>query len=186
MANHQPPKPPPGKQPQPAPTRPTTHQSPPAPPRQPTQPAPHHGEPQQPLQPPLPPAQSSPPRQPAPDPPPMPDAPQGRDNPSREDDPNAAVALTPEQATGIVTTPQPPKKYRRPLPQPGDNDYVSGQPVNEEEAARIEGEEEERYNRALALTREAEASRSPAAANPPPREQHPASPPPRNPKGDKE
>jgi hypothetical protein len=81
-----------------------------------------------------------------PQPPPKPAAPQ-------------PVALTPEQRTALVTEPHPPQKYRRPLPQPGDNDYVAGQPVNEEEAARVEAEDEERYARAQAAAQEAIARR---------------------------
>jgi hypothetical protein len=41
--------------------------------------------------------------------------------------------------------PHPPQKYDRPLPQPGDKDYVVGQPVDEEEASRVEKEDEERF-----------------------------------------
>jgi hypothetical protein len=171
---NQPPKPPP---PQP----PKQHQPPPPPPRHGEPVQSRYGEPAQPLQPPLPPAQSSPPRQPAPDPPPHADEPHDQRNPTREDHPDVAVALNPEQATGILTTPQPPVKYRRPLPQPGDNDYVAGQPVNEEEAQRVEQEQQERYDRAQNLVRDAEARWSPASGNPPPQEQHPGSLPPRTP-----
>jgi hypothetical protein len=33
-----------------------------------------------------------------------------------------------------------PPKYKRPLPQPGDKDYVAGQPVSDEEADKVEKE----------------------------------------------
>jgi hypothetical protein len=38
-----------------------------------------------------------------------------------------------------------PPKYKRPLPQPGDKDYVTGQPATEEEADKIEQEEAEKH-----------------------------------------
>ena len=38
-----------------------------------------------------------------------------------------------------------PQKYDRPLPQPGDKDYVVGQPIDDAEADRVEKEQEERY-----------------------------------------
>ena len=33
-----------------------------------------------------------------------------------------------------------PPKYKRPLPKPGDKDYVAGQPVSDEEADKVEKE----------------------------------------------
>jgi hypothetical protein len=84
----------------------------------------------------------------------MPDPP--RDQRYREGEAqDVPVALTPEQRTALVTEPHPPQKFRRPLPQPGDNDYVQGQPINEEEAARVEAEDEERYARAQAQAQDA-------------------------------
>jgi hypothetical protein len=53
----------------------------------------------------------------------------------------------------------PPQKFKRPLPQPGDKDYVVGQPVDEEEASRVEREDEERYEHGQALVKEAQARR---------------------------
>jgi hypothetical protein len=44
----------------------------------------------------------------------------------------------------------PPQKYDRPLPQPGDKDYVVGQPIDDEEADRVEKEDEERFARGQA------------------------------------
>lgn len=41
--------------------------------------------------------------------------------------------------------PQPPQKYERPLPQPGDKDYVVGQPIDDAEADRVEKEQNERF-----------------------------------------
>lgn len=156
---------------------------PPAPPARPPQQQPPNrpqgsrdpNEPGQPLVPPLPPAQSSPPRQPAPDPSPQPDPP--RDQRYREgEDRDVPNVLTPEQRTALVTEPHPPQKFRRPLPQPGDNDYVVGQPVNEEEAARVEREDEERYARGLVASQEAEARRQDVRTD-----QHPGTPPPKQP-----
>jgi hypothetical protein len=116
------------------------------------------------LQPPLPPATSAPPRQPPPNPTPVPDEPphdqryqQGAFGVDRE-------TLTPGQRTGIATEPHPPQKFKRPLPQPGDPDYVAGQPVNEEEAARMEKLEEDRYAYAQQAGRDAEANRRPDEA----------------------
>jgi hypothetical protein len=65
----------------------------------------------------------------------------------------------PQQGAGAAE-PHPPRKFRRPLPQPGDNDYVVGQPVDEEEAARVEREDEERYARGLAAAQEAQAKQA--------------------------
>jgi hypothetical protein len=116
------------------------------------------------LRPPLPPATSAPPRQEPPNPTPRPDEPehdqryqQGAFGVDRE-------ALTPEQRVGLVTEPHPPQKFRRPLPQPGDNDYVAGQPVNEEEASRMEQLEEDRYAYAIQAGKDAEANRRPDSA----------------------
>ena len=146
-----PPKPP--AQPQHQPPREANRQNPPAPR------AGGQGEPDQPLRPPLPPATSAPPRQPPPNPTPVPDEPpydqryqQGAFGVDRE-------TLTPEQRTGLVTEPHPPQKFKRPLPQPGDNDYVAGQPVNEEEAARMEQVEEDRYQFAIQAGKDAEQRR---------------------------
>jgi hypothetical protein len=61
--------------------------------------------------------------------------------------------------------PPAPKKYKRPLPQPGDKDYVTGQPSSEEEADAIEKAEAEKYAHAKA-TREAEAKAREAAKAP--------------------
>jgi hypothetical protein len=74
-------------------------------------------------------------------------------------------SLTPEQRTGLVTEPHPPQKFRRPLPQPGDPDYVAGQPVNEEEAARMEKLEEDRYAYAQQAAKDAEARRMDARSD---------------------
>ena len=151
----------------------------PQPPAKPPSPPPQHQPPNrpqgsgassQPLQPPLPPAQSSPPRQPAPDPAPYPDEP--RDQRYREGEArDMPPELTPEQRTALVTEPHPPQKFRRPLPQPGDNDYVQGQPVNEEEAQRVEREDEERYQRGQASAQEAIRRRQ-DARDPAEEEQH--------------
>lgn len=145
------------------------HPQPPArppanPPNQPAPGARHPNEPGQPLVPPLPAAQSSPPRQPAPGPAPYPDEP--RDQRYREgEDRDAPVSLTPEQRTALVTEPHPPQKFKRPLPQPGDNDYVQGQPVNEEEARRVEQEDEERFERGQQAAKDAEARRMDARSD---------------------
>ena len=138
-------------------------------------------EPGQPLVPPLPPAQSSPPRQPAPGPAPYPDEP--RDQRYREgEDKDVPVSLTPEQRTALVTEPHPPQKFKRPLPQPGDNDYVQGQPVNEEEAARVEAEDEERFARGQQSARDAEARRLDVrTADQADDRQHPGTPAPKHP-----
>ena len=149
------------------------------PPHQPPAPkAGGQGETDQPLRPPLPPATSAPPRQPPPNPTPVPDEPphdqrydQGAFGVDRE-------SLTPEQRTGIATEPHPPQKFKRPLPQPGDPDYVAGQPVNEEEAARMEQLEEDRYQFAIQAGKDAEANRRPDEGLD---KQHPASPPPKHP-----
>ena len=161
----------------------------PQPPAKPPSPPPQHqppnrpqgsnvdaGAPSQPLQPPLPPATSAPPRQEPPNPTPRPDEPerdqryqQGAFGVDRE-------TLTPEQRVGLVTEPHPPQKFRRPLPQPGDPDYVAGQPVNEEEAARMEKLEEDRYAFAIQAGRDAEANRRPDEALD---KQNPGSPPPK-------
>jgi hypothetical protein len=69
--------------------------------------------------------------------------------------------LTPEQRVGLVTEPHPPQKFKRPLPQAGDPDYVAGQPVNEEEAARMEKLEEDRYAYAQQAGKDAEERRMP-------------------------
>jgi hypothetical protein len=58
------------------------------------------------------------------------------------------------------TEPHPPQKFKRPLPQPGDSDYVVGQPIDEEEATRVEREDEERYARGLAAVQEAQAKQA--------------------------
>ena len=151
----QPPAKPPAQPPQPArPAAQPQHQSP-------RESVTRAGEPSQPLQPPLPPATSAPPRQEPPNPTPVPDEPprdqryqQGAFGVDRE-------SLTPEQRVGLVTEPHPPQKFKRPLPQPGDPDYVAGQPVNEEEAARMEKLEEDRYAYAQQAARDAEARRMP-------------------------
>ena len=157
-----PPSPPPHQQP---PNRPQGSQQPPG--------ARRPDEPGQPLVPPLPPAQSSPPRQPAPGPGPYPDEP--RDQRYREGEADdVPVSLTSEQRTGLVTEPHPPQKFKRPLPQPGDSDYVQGQPVNEEEARRVEQEDEERYARGQAAAQEA-ISRRQDARDPEEGEQYPGS-----------
>ena len=66
----------------------------------------------------------------------------------------------PEQrTTGLVTEPHPPQKFKRPLPQAGDPDYVAGQPVNEEEAQRMEQLEEDRYAYAQQAAKDAEQRR---------------------------
>ena len=116
------------------------------------------------MRPPLPPATSAPPRQEPPNPTPTPDEPprdqryqQGAFGVDRE-------TLTPEQRTGLVTEPHPPQKFKRPLPQPGDPDYVAGQPVNEEEARRMEKLEEDRYAYAQQAAKDAEARRMDARA----------------------
>ena len=131
-------------------------------------------EPDQPLRPPLPPATSAPPRQEPPNPTPTPDEPprdqryqQGAFGVDRE-------TLTPEQRTGLVTEPHPPQKFKRPLPQAGDPDYVAGQPVNEEEAQRMEKLEEDRYAYAQQAAKDAEARRM-DARDPEEGEQHPGS-----------
>jgi hypothetical protein len=146
------------------PSRPPPPPARPAPPPQ-HQPSRVGGDPSQPLQPPLPPATSAPPRQPPPNPTPHPDEPehdqrwpQGASGVDRE-------ALTPEQRTGLVTEPHPPQKFKRPLPQPGDPDYVAGQPVNEEEAARMEQVEEDRYQFAIQAGKDAEARRMDARSD---------------------
>ena len=97
-----------------------------------------------------------------------------RDNPNEFGVDRAT--LTPEQRTGLVTEPHLPQKFRRPLPQPGDFDYVAGQPVNEEEAQRMEQVEQDRYDYAIKAGKDAEANRAPDEALD---KQHPASPPPR-------
>jgi hypothetical protein len=38
-----------------------------------------------------------------------------------------------------------PPKYKRPLPQPGDKDYVTGQPISDEEADKVEKEEADKH-----------------------------------------
>lgn len=120
--------------------------------------------PSQPMQPPLPPASSAPPRQEPPNPSPRPDEPP-RDQRFRQGEFGVdRAALTPEQRTGLVTEPHPPQKFSRPLPQPGDPDYVAGQPVNEEEAARMEALEEQRYAYAIQAGKDAEANRAPDEA----------------------
>ena len=165
------------------------HPQPPAkppaspPPRpQASQPPHHAGSSQQPLEPPLPPATSAPDRQGPPNPSPRPDEPP-RDQRLR-DNPNEfgvdRATLTPEQRTGLVTEPHLPQKFRRPLPQPGDSDYVVGQPVNEEEAQRMEQVEQDRYDYAIKAGKDAEANRAPDEALD---KQHPASPPPKHPEG---
>jgi hypothetical protein len=50
---------------------------------------------------------------------------------------------------------QPPQKYERPLPQPGDKDYVVGQPIDDEEADKVEKEQNERYAAAQKAAQEA-------------------------------
>jgi hypothetical protein len=47
-------------------------------------------------------------------------------------------------APDVVLSDEPPK-YKRPLPLPGDKDYVTGQPASEEEADRIEKEVADKY-----------------------------------------
>lgn len=119
--------------------------------------------PNSPLEPPLPPAQSAPDRQAPPEPNPEPDeAP--RDQRLANGDPanvlqNDPGTLTPDQRVGTVTEPHIPGKFKRPLPQPGDNDYVAGGPVNEEEAQRMEQLEEDRYHYAVRRGEEVEARR---------------------------
>jgi hypothetical protein len=82
-------------------------------------------------------------------------------------------SLTAEQRVGLVTEPHPPQKYKRPLPQAGDPDYVAGQPVNEEEAQRMEQLEEDRYQFAIQAGKEAEENRRPDDALD---QQHPGTP----------
>lgn len=141
------------------------------------------GESHQPLDPPLPPAQSAPNRQGPPVPNPLPDDPPRdqrlRDGGMPQVDPGA---LTSDQRVGTVTEPHIPQKFRRPLPQPGDNDYVAGMPVNEEEAARMEALEEERYAYAIQAGKDAEARHRERGE--PPHDQWPASPPPKHPDDD--
>lgn len=173
MAQHpQPPARPPANPPQ--------HQ-PPTQPQAPRPAARGPNEPGQPLVPPLPPAQSSPPRQPAPGPAPYPDEP--CDQRYREgEDRGMPAALTPEQRTALVTEPRPPQKFKRPLPQPGDNDYVQGQPVNEEEARRVEQEDEERFARGQASAQEAIRRRQDVRTDDQASDrQHPGSPAPKHP-----
>jgi hypothetical protein len=43
-----------------------------------------------------------------------------------------------------------PQKYKRPLPQPGDKDYVTGQPISEEEANKVEKQEADKHAAAKA------------------------------------
>jgi hypothetical protein len=38
-----------------------------------------------------------------------------------------------------------PQKYKRPLPQPGDKDYVTGQPIDDEEADKVEKQEADKH-----------------------------------------
>jgi hypothetical protein len=38
-----------------------------------------------------------------------------------------------------------PQKYDRPLPQPGDRNYVVGQPIDDAEADKVEKEQHERF-----------------------------------------
>jgi hypothetical protein len=165
----QPPAKPPS-QPQHQPPREANRQNPPA------SRAGGQGETDQPLRPPLPPATSAPPRQPPPNPTPVPDEPphdqrydQGAFGVDRE-------SLTPEQRTGIVTEPHPPQKFKRPLPQPGDPDYVAGQPVNEEEARRMEQVEEDRYQFAIQAAKDAEQRRMDARSDEQEGMQHPGTP----------
>ena len=42
-----------------------------------------------------------------------------------------------------------PPKFKRPLPKPGDKDYVVGQPTTDEEADKVEKEEAEKHAAAL-------------------------------------
>ena len=152
MANHQPP----AKPPSPPPNRPQGSSAP-----------------SQPLQPPLPPATSAPPRQPPPNPTPRADEPERDQRYQQGAFGVDRSTLTPEQRTGLVTEPHPPQKFKRPLPQPGDPDYVAGQPVNEEEAARMEQLEEDRYAFAIQAGKDAESNRRPDEALD---KQHPGTP----------
>ena len=43
-----------------------------------------------------------------------------------------------------------PQKYKRPLPQPGDKDYVTGQPISDEEADKVEKQEADKHAAAKA------------------------------------
>lgn len=61
------------------------------------------------------------------------------------------------QSPPVATELHPPQKYDRPLPQPGDKDYVVGQPIDDAEADRVEKEQEERYAAAQKAAQEAEA-----------------------------
>jgi hypothetical protein len=52
----------------------------------------------------------------------------------------------------------PPQKFKRPLAQPGDKDYVTGQPTTDEEADRIEKEEADKHAAAKAAREKAQAA----------------------------
>jgi hypothetical protein len=72
---------------------------------------------------------------------------------------------TPSQPAKPAAPPAPPAKpaddgpvkYKRPLPQPGDKDYVVGQPTTDEEADKVEKEEAAKHEAAKKLQAEAAA-----------------------------
>jgi hypothetical protein len=57
-----------------------------------------------------------------------------------------------------------PVKYKRPLPKPGDKDYVVGQPVDDAEADKVEKEEAEKHAAAKKAKEEADKHAAAAAA----------------------
>ena len=89
-----------------------------------------------------------------PQPPAPPAKPQQPAQPAKPHSPSQSAPATPasEQRT-------PPQKYERPLPQPGDKDYVAGQPIDEEEANKVEKEQDERYAAGQKAAQEVEAKR---------------------------
>jgi hypothetical protein len=89
----------------------------------------------------------------------MPNHPQPPAPPARPPQPAQPAKPSSPPPSGLATEPQPPQKYDRPLPQPGDKDYVVGQPIDDEEADKVEKEQNERFAAAQKSAHEAEARR---------------------------
>ena len=160
-----PPSPPPHQQP---PNRPQGSQQPPG--------ARRPDEPGQPLAPPLPPAQSSPPRQPAPGPGPYPGRAARSALPAKAKPTTCRCRRPPSSAPGPQRRAAPAAEVQAEIScrSLATTIMFQGQPVNEEEARRVEQEDEERYARGQAAAQEA-ISRRQDARDPEEGEQYPGS-----------
>jgi hypothetical protein len=67
--------------------------------------------------------------------------------------PTHPPASTPTPKAAAVADDDAPPKYKRPLPKPGDKDYVTGQPVDDAEADKVEKEVADKHAAAKAAAK---------------------------------